>query len=165
MDMMLTTARQQGMTLIEVMVGIMVLAILLTLAVPSFNETWQRRRLVGAAEAMYSDLQFARLEAIKTNATVTVTLTEGASWQYDVGARTVSGTDYPSVVMDATNTTVTSIAFTAPRGVPPTAGGGTVSFTAQAGSTTYELQVIVSPLGRARICSVGGAGLGYATCP
>lgn len=161
--MILATARQQGMTLIETMVGIVVLAILLTLAVPSFNDTWQRRRLAGAAEAMYSDLQFARMEAIKTNSTVTVALTKGASWSYSVTsggvARTVSGTGYPNVVN--TNAANTTVSFTAPRG---TASAATFSFTAQAGSTTYELDVILSSLGRVRICAVGAAAMGYASC-
>ena len=59
--------QQQGFSLIEVLVVITVIGILASLATPSFNETIARRRIQGATEKLYADLQFTRSEAIKTN--------------------------------------------------------------------------------------------------
>jgi type IV fimbrial biogenesis protein FimT len=57
-----------GFGLIELMVGIAVLAVLTMLAVPSFSDWMRSTRLRSAAESLRSDLQAARAEAIRTNA-------------------------------------------------------------------------------------------------
>jgi len=54
-----------GFTLMELMIGIAVLAILITLAVPAFNQFVQNNRLAGQANEMVAALQFARSEALK----------------------------------------------------------------------------------------------------
>lgn len=57
--------RFRGVTLIELMVTIVVLAILAGMAIPSFTNMMERQRLINATEAIYSDLQNARSEAVK----------------------------------------------------------------------------------------------------
>lgn len=52
------------------MVVVAIAAILATLAAPSFTDVIVRKRLEGAAEKLYADLQFAKAEAIKRNASV-----------------------------------------------------------------------------------------------
>lgn len=57
--------KQQGFTLIELMVTIVVLAVLAAIATPSFIPLLERWRVQQVTENLRSSLQFARTEAIK----------------------------------------------------------------------------------------------------
>lgn len=63
-----------GFTMIELMVAIVVAAILLAVAVPSFETTINSGRLSGAANEMMAGLQSARMEAVRTNRHVVLCL-------------------------------------------------------------------------------------------
>jgi len=60
-------SRDAGFTLIELMVTIAVAAILLAVAVPSFESVVNGNRLSAAANEMMASLQTARMEAIRRN--------------------------------------------------------------------------------------------------
>ncbi len=62
----------RGLTLIELLVGISITAILLMIAVPSFNATIASARASDAANSIQAALDVARSEAIRRNANVTV---------------------------------------------------------------------------------------------
>lgn len=62
-----------GFTLIELMVTISVLVILLTIAVPSFQEFIRGQRVKTTSFDVYSALTYARSEAMKRNGDVTIT--------------------------------------------------------------------------------------------
>jgi len=62
----------RGFTLVELMVTLLVLAVLLGLAVPSFRDAALSSRLTGYANDLVAGVQIARSEAIKRNATVTL---------------------------------------------------------------------------------------------
>jgi type IV fimbrial biogenesis protein FimT len=55
---------RQGLTLVELMVCVAMLAVLLTLAVPSMQGFLARRRLEGLSAQFIADLQFARSAAV-----------------------------------------------------------------------------------------------------
>lgn len=59
--------REDGFTLIELMVTIVVAAVLLAIAVPSFNQMIQNSRLATAVNAVIGDVNVARMNAIKLN--------------------------------------------------------------------------------------------------
>jgi type IV fimbrial biogenesis protein FimT len=61
-----------GFTLIESMVTITVMLILMTVAVPSFREASHRSQVRSAANDLVASAHFARSEAIKRNAPVTM---------------------------------------------------------------------------------------------
>jgi type IV fimbrial biogenesis protein FimT len=61
-----------GITLIELMAVIAIVAILLTIGVPSFKYISNSYRVSGEANGLLGDLQFARVEAIREGQTVTV---------------------------------------------------------------------------------------------
>jgi type IV fimbrial biogenesis protein FimT len=61
-----------GFTLIELMVAIAVLAVLLALAVPNFNDASLSARLNGFANSLVAAAQVARSEAIKRNSDVSL---------------------------------------------------------------------------------------------
>lgn len=75
----------RGVTLIELMVTIAVLAILATLAAPSFSDFFQRYRLRGAAEGVSSLVAGARAEALMRNRNVGVVFS-GTGEDWCVGA-------------------------------------------------------------------------------
>lgn len=59
--------RQQGFTLVELMVTITLLGVIITLAVPSFTETLRAWRRDSATRVLLGSMQLARAEAIKTS--------------------------------------------------------------------------------------------------
>lgn len=74
------SARQHGFTLVELVVTIALLAILTTLAAPSFSEVLRQWRRDSATRELTTSLQLARSEAIKTSRQIVVCpSTDGAS--------------------------------------------------------------------------------------
>jgi type IV fimbrial biogenesis protein FimT len=65
-------ALPRGFTLIELIVGLALVLILLTLAVPSFKDLIQSNRLMTAVDDLLSALQLARSEAIKRGIRITL---------------------------------------------------------------------------------------------
>jgi type IV fimbrial biogenesis protein FimT len=61
-----------GFTLLELITVIGIAAILMSIAVPSYNYVTTSNRIAGEVNALLGDMQFARSEAIKEGQTVTV---------------------------------------------------------------------------------------------
>lgn len=168
----------QGFTLIELMVTIAVLAILVTLAAPSFNSLIDKYRVKRAADTISAFLINAKSEAIKRNTTVrTVFNTAGATWcagmttaatcdctvanacQIDNAERVVRGGDYRGILLAATEST---FAFTPQRGRSSVAGNAEVT-----SANGLKVRVVVkNTTGRIRVCSPSGSGNvgGYPAC-
>ncbi len=72
-------APASGFTMIELMVVVVVLAVLLTVAVPSFEAVMNANRLAGASNELMASLQTARMEAVKRNARVGICLSANAN--------------------------------------------------------------------------------------
>ena len=68
----LSANRQCGFTLVELMVTIALVAILTSLAVPSFGEMFRQWRRDSATRELLTSLQLARAEAIKTSRQIVV---------------------------------------------------------------------------------------------
>ena len=187
---MTTYQTHSGFTLIEMMVTIAVLGILVTVGIPSFQETIDKRRLAGAAEQLYGDLQYARSEAIKRNANVFVTFTgSGTTWCYGMSATTatcncttanscaldgvekvVNQSGFRNVSMAVASITGNNLNFEPRRGMvkknnnAADIGTGTVTFTS---GSTKQLQLDIRRLGRVKICSPSGDTVnvaGYGVC-
>lgn len=71
---------QQGVTLVELIVGIAILAILLAVGAPSLSSWIQNSQIRTAAEAMQNGLQLARAEAVRRNTSVQFVLGTASSW-------------------------------------------------------------------------------------
>jgi type IV fimbrial biogenesis protein FimT len=175
------TMKMRGLTLMELMVTVAIMAILLVLAVPSFNSFLARGRLSGAAEGLAQDLQLAKSEALRRNASITISFSTGGAWCYGTvvsttacdctdqappcSLRRMDSTAYAGVTMVATSFTDNATTFSARLGMAspgwvdlthPNAGTLRVSV-GEAGQTTPSSQV--------RICSTSG-GLGHhQACP
>jgi type IV fimbrial biogenesis protein FimT len=72
--------RTRGFTIIELMTVLVIVAILAGLAAPDLRVMAPRMRVKTAAGDLHTTLMFARSEAIKRNATVTVIPTSAADW-------------------------------------------------------------------------------------
>jgi len=67
--------RQHGLTLIELLVGMTIMALLMVMAAPSLGDVLTNMRLRNTAEALGASLQFAKGEAVARNARVRFQLT------------------------------------------------------------------------------------------
>jgi type IV fimbrial biogenesis protein FimT len=171
----------RGVTLVEAAVALAVTAILVGLAIPSFEQARQRRHLEGAAQLFETDVQHARSLAVARQQTVRLSFdaTAGAGCCYVVhtgaanactcaadGAAVCSAAAEAlrAVRLDGASAptlraNVRAIAFDAVRGtVTPTV---TVRVVAPGGEAIHQ---IVNVMGRVRSCSPAPALPGYPTC-
>lgn len=149
-----------GFTLIELMVTIAILAIVLTVAVPGFQDFVARNRLAAATNELVSALALARSEAVKRATRVTVSSADWtAGWQVFVDTGTAGdATDDDDIVLRVyqpnsnSGATITaddnfsSYISYLPSGVSDGSGG--------AGSGDFE----ICKSGQARVISISGTG-------
>jgi type IV fimbrial biogenesis protein FimT len=98
--------KEYGFTLMELMIAIVILCVLLGLAIPSFSRWLPRYRLRGAARDVYSNLQLAKMTAIKDRARCGVL--------FDVGNhsyRVVKSSNATFGDGDGTDTTIKTVNF------------------------------------------------------
>jgi type IV fimbrial biogenesis protein FimT len=152
--------RSSGFSLIELLVVIAITGIVAALAVPSYQDMLERNRLKQAAESLAADMKYARTEAIKRSTDLQLTLTT-ATWCYgiddgdtacacgtagDCAIKAVDGSQFKGITLNADN----NVSFYFRRG---TASNKTLTLN----STHYGASVVVSQLGRVRICTPAGA--------
>ncbi len=141
---------ERGFTLVELVTVVTIVGILAAIAAPSFRDFIIQQRIRNAAFELMADLTFARSEAVKRNATVTMSKT--GSWTggwtiTDAGGNTLR--QHPAFA-DTMNIAMTSasIDFTLNGRASPAA-----SFTIDdsAGKATIPVRyVCVDQSGRAR---------------
>ena len=166
--------KNQGVTLVELMVVIAIIGIIAGLAVPSYQDLLERNRLKQVVESLKSDMQFARTEAIKRSQKVVFSPTTGnkGAWCYGLnptapctcgtagscGIKTVAGSGFSAAVSMTASTGSSTFDFR--RGTPSTTTNVTFA------STKYTARVNLNEAGRVRICTPSGTtGLpGYPSC-
>jgi len=77
--------RNQGFSIVELMVAVAVLAIIVGIGMPSFQAMMERSRLDAAADSLADSLRFARSEAITRNTTINVDGTYADGWTVSMG--------------------------------------------------------------------------------
>jgi len=104
-----------GFTLIELMITLAVLAILVAIALPSFQATLENRRLSAAADNIYAFISYAKSEAIKKNQSIRFQATvDGTSWciGVDDDAAAVCDCTANACEVDGVTKNLTSASFT-----------------------------------------------------
>jgi type IV fimbrial biogenesis protein FimT len=77
---------QHGVTLIEMMIGIAILASLLAVGLPSYTAWIQNTQIRNATESVLNGLQLARNEAVRRNTSVQLALSAQSSWEIRAGS-------------------------------------------------------------------------------
>lgn len=145
----------RGFTAIEMMVTVAVIAVLLSVVVPSFQEQLARRKLEGAATELSTDIQFTRTQAVSDNAAATLTTaTNGYTIAGSGQTRKVVTLD-PALSLTAAQT----ITYDPLRGL-----ANSVTLVVTSSRTTAQMQVSTNAMGRVELCSPSGSLKGYKQC-
>ncbi len=165
-----------GFTLLELMIVMVIVAIGLALAVPTFQDVTQRRQTTAQAEELSAFLAYAQGEAVKQNRPISVELQYISAGNWCVGAaETLTGCDCMGGGTACTIEGVTRIIrgatyekssmFPAPTADPvfafdPIRGTMTDAhlnhphlFDLQSDNGKYSLRVDVAATGRVKVCN------------
>lgn len=113
-----TACVQRGLTLVELVVALAIVAISATLAAPNFAQMIANYRVRSAADGILSALNFARTEALRRNTPVSFSLTSGGSgWAVSQVATSATlqsraAGDLPAITVTS-STAATSVTFLA----------------------------------------------------
>lgn len=156
-----------GLTLIELLLVIAVLAIIVTSGLPSLGALLDRQQLRGAANDLHAEFLNARMEAIRRNVPVSVAFTTGDDGDWCIALSDsgpcdclerrdcalegapprITGSDQFRRIYVTTNFTPGDTAtFRPARG---TANAGTARLRVD----DHQVEIRLSTLGRVRICS------------
>ena len=139
----------QGFTMIEMMVVVSLIAILASLAAPSFTTAIANQRVNSAAQELQSILLFARSEAVykRTDSSLTA---NGQTWSAKTASDVSREAVLPSVVTVTPNgDSGDGVEFNS-AGIPKLKSGGTGD---------YRLTISATNATRAQCVSVSRAGL------
>jgi len=161
--------RAHGLTMIELMFAIAVLAILAAVALPSINARLERQRLANAAETLATDLSEARFEAARRGQALHVEPTLGEkTWCWAVS--TQPGCDcvqsQACQLHKVQSSSYGGIKLLDPRPVRLDPAGTTETVTAAQfeSSRGERLRVDLQALGRVRVCTAAGPDTRYPRC-
>lgn len=161
--------RSAGFTLIELMVALSLVALLLTVAIPSYQSLRQDQMVKAATQAVYTDMMLLKSEALKRNSNLQMILFNSGtdSWCYRIsidgscascsdtcssieGRKGADASEFPGIILTGTYTESSSQirpSASPRRGTLPS-GSITVS------SSAASMKVVTNNLGRVRTCAV-----------
>lgn len=161
--------KPRGLTLVEMVTTLAVLAVVAAIALPTFAGVSERARLRQAAETLASDLGEARFEAARSGRTLHVAIDGAPSgWCWSVAATPgcdchVAATCQLKAEQAHRHGGIELLqaqpAAFQPEGLPAQRGGALFR-----SSRGEMLKVTVSALGRASVCSPGPQVPGYPAC-
>jgi len=80
----LAMRKSAGFSMVELMIGITIMAVLMAIALPGFRSWMQNIQIRNAGGSIANGLQRARGEAVARNTNVTFVLAAGSSWTVNV---------------------------------------------------------------------------------
>lgn len=131
---------QDGFNLVELLITVSILGILTAMALPSYNVWIQNTRIRTAAESIQTGLQKARVEAVRRNAQVQLTLGASSAWNVscvtvtvdcpaDIEVKSIGEGASASIVVTTTPAGATEIVFTNLGTVLPSPPAASAPFT------------------------------------
>jgi type IV fimbrial biogenesis protein FimT len=168
----------KGLTLIEALVVLAILSVLSAVAIPSMQHLQQNLRLKGAADVLVAELRLAQSESIKRQTGVSLNFrANGGQWCYGYSIQAACDcTQANACLMDGVDTVRQHHQHPGVQ-LLPSVSGNRFSFQPRRGTVTAgnilltgengkQLRVVVSGLGRIRICTPSGASRfgGYPVC-
>lgn len=155
---------QKGFNLVELMIVVLILAIVASIAIPSFKNFIANTQIRNTTESIRNGLQIARAEAVKRNAIVNFKLNADKSWV--IGCPTIT-TNCPATIQAkpskegaaaTTNLTLIgadNVSFTNLGTVTPAVGQLSqvnIDSSAIPAANTTDLQVTIGIGGNVRVC-------------
>lgn len=144
---------QQGFTLIELMITLLIGAILLTIAIPSYTDFIRNMRITAESQDFLQALQAARAEAVRTGADVVVSGTGGGGNEWGAGVLIERGAlgsndivrELPAATVTIDSTSDVSIYVFSPNGFSDLAATDTVDVCdGRSGETGRAIQILPS---------------------
>jgi len=177
----MNSGKQRGMSLVETIIVVSLMAILVCTALPSFQEFQERYRLEGRAMELVTDIHYVRSEAVARNRGIRISfgsdpggtcyvLHTGDEGDCDCSSNGIAQCSDPNSFM------IKNVGFTTDQGVRLQANVSSMLFDRVRGTTTpagsislignsgKTLRHIVNILGRTRTCSPDGSVNGYRVC-
>lgn len=188
----LVRGESPGLTTVELLVVIVLLAVALSLALPSYRAMIEKRRLVQGTEQTFAFLNTAQSIAVRSNSTITVSWSRSSDVDWCLGAiqggapcdcteTDSEADDFCSV--DGAPSVLASPQIGKPRFVEPETTTGALTYEPIRGiledpsdaieidfhslNDDYRLRLAVAGTGQSSICSVDGDHHvpGYEVCP
>ena len=186
-------ATNRGFTLLELIIVMVIIAIGVALAVPSYQDIIERRETTSQAEQLSAFMSYAQSAAVKSNQMISVQLmhTDANNWciganegntgcdcteTLSTAADFCSIDDVAKIMSSATQTRSsmlsyeidTTLTFDPIRGTMASADlGNDHGFVLQSDNTNWQLRVDIGVTGRIRICNPDSdkAVHGFQACP
>ena len=176
----LSRAKQRGLTFIEILATLTVLALTIGTVAPSMGQMRDRRHLEGASAQLATDLRYARSLAVAHRAPVRVSMHSqagGSCYVVHTGPAAACGcTSDGSATCTANGQVIKAVGFEATGPVRLSSNSGSMLFDPDRGTVTptgtVRLQLangpalhqVINIMGRVRACSPGSAVAGYPAC-
>lgn len=157
---------QYGFTLVEILIGITLVAILMAVGLPSYTAWIQNTQIRSAAEAVLNGLQLARNEAVRRNVNVQLALGTQSSWtisvpsdgtqvqarDYGAGSKNVTVTKTPSAATRVTFNSLGRVTTNADASAAITQLDFDVPTTILAAAASRNLRIVIAAGGNVRMC-------------
>jgi len=124
---------------------------MLAIGTPALRDMIVSQRIRGAANDLYSDLSYARSEAIKRNAQVSVVQQTGGwlnGWSVQVAGNPIRNQGVISDVTLGGDTSVTTIVYNADGRLATLTANTSFNFSSSSGGVVSMRCVVITPSGR-----------------
>lgn len=161
---MLTQRNTGGFTLIELLVTIAIVAVLATIAAPSFSVVIANTKIRASSQAINDGLQLARAEAIRLNQPVKLVLNSNTGWTISTNSGTtlqtrVAAGSSASINVTFTPSTATTVTFSGLGRVVANADASAslTQLDISSPNTTSALRITIASGGMMRLCDPNAA--------